>query len=542
MCSDEAAAASSLPPLFAQASARPPIVQTRDGGVLVTRGAGRVRGRHELEGTFSPYGPLYFEHRSYGFEIEDHVAAGSSRIVFTYRPEADVSQNGPGTNFRYFKIYGDGNVFHSNVTMQQVTPRELTFTVERNAREGRELRAGDLLEFEFGIFIAGQSEGDPGAIEGRTSYYSDTFRYRVGQGGLSPDSADPSGDLGPGERALLGGATTIPWIYAEPELYFSQLALNVQPDNVQAFLRGRRLFHTDFGSGEHGEPGNPAFVEHAGKLGPGEIARACTSCHDRDGRGPAAATGEPARVAPQLPGMGLLEAIDERAILARADEADCDGDGISGRAQRVVDPESGEPRLGRFGWKAEKVSVAHQVASALAVDLGVTTELLPGPGGESELAAGDFDDLVAYTRLLGLPAQRNASDPQVVRGQALFGELGCDRCHVPEMTTGDSHPYVELRGQRIRPYTDLLVHDMGPELADDTGSPEAGEWRTPPLWGLGLIETVSGRSPGYLHDGRASTPLQAVMLHGGEAEAARDAAMQLAEEDRAALEAFLRSL
>ena len=591
--------------LFPPGTNGAPIVERR-GDVVVTRGAGRVRGRHELEGTYSPYGALYFENRSYGFEIEDRVESGQSSVKFTYRPEAPVSANGAQTNFRYFKIYGDGNVFHSNVTMEKVTPRELIYTVERNAREGRALQSGDVLEFEFGIFIAGNNGADPDAIEGRNSYYTDTFRYRVGSGGLTPDNADTSGEPGPDESAWLAGSTTIPWIYAEPELYFSQLALNAQPETVQAFLRGRRLFHTDFGSGEHSEDGNPVFSEQAGKLGPLTSATGCVTCHERDGRGKLPAVGaEPVsmavklygpaelgnqlqqqegrarleryealevmlgggasamlqkpvfaftgeavdtgqlaasvRVARQLPGMGLLEAIPESVILARADEDDCDGDGVSGRAQRVMDPESAEPRLGRFGWKAEKASVAHQVADALEADMGVTTPLLPGKNGEVELQAQDFADLVAYSRLLGLPARRDVDDPKVMRGEQLFMQIGCPRCHAPDATTGDSHPFVELRGQQIHPYSDLLMHEMGPELADGSGSEQASEWRTAPLWGLGMVETVSGET-GFLHDGRARTPIEAVLWHGGEAEFAQNAVAELPGEDRDALLAFLLSL
>jgi CxxC motif-containing protein (DUF1111 family) len=582
------------------------IVEQRADGTVVTRGAGRVRGRHELEGTYSPYGALYFENRSYGFEIEDHVAAGQSNVKFTYRPEAPVSANGAQTNFRHFKIYGDGNVFHSNVTMQQVTPRELVFTVTRNAREGRALQRGDVLEFEFGIFIAGNNAGDPDAIEGRNSYYTDTFRYLVGEGGLTADNDDTSGKPGPEPSAWLAGDTTIPWIYAEPELYFSQLALNTQPEQVQAFLRGRRLFHTDFGSGAHSEEGNPVFSAQAGKLGPLTSATGCVSCHERDGRGRLPEVGgEPTtmavklygpaelgnqlqqqegrarlerfeqrevelgdgstitlrkpvfafageaidgkqlapsvRVARQIPGIGLLEAIPERTILARADEQDCNGDGVTGRARQVIDPESGEPRLGRFGWKAEKVSVAHQVADALEADMGVTTALLPGNDGKVELDRSDFDDLVAYTRLLGLPGRRDVANSQVMRGEELFTEIGCVLCHATDATTGDSHPFVELRGQAIHPYSDLLLHDMGPELADGSGSEQASEWRTAPLWGLGMVETVSGPT-GFLHDGRARTPIEAVLWHGGEAEFARMAVTKLGREDRDALLAFLLSL
>jgi CxxC motif-containing protein (DUF1111 family) len=592
-------------PLFTAPPVGPAIVERRADGVIVTRGAGRVRGRHELEGTFSPYGPLYFENRSYGFVIEDSVAAGGSTIDFTYLPEAPVSTHGAQTNFRYFKIYGDGNVFHSNVTMQRVTLQELVYTVEQNSREGRPLQPGDVIEFEFGVFIAGNGEGDPGAIEGRTAYYSDSFRYLVGEGGLTARSADTSGQLGPEDDHRLAGATTIPWIYAEPELYFSQMALNMQPEHVQSFLRGRRLFHTDFDSGEHSEPGNPVWSAQAGKLGPLWSAPRCASCHERDGRGQPPAAGaeletmvvklygssalgdqlqqqegramldayeehevvladgtsvvlqKPVftfdgvgdtklapsiRVARQNPGVGLLEAIPEAQILARADEGDCNQDGVTGRARLVADPRGGaQMQLGRFGWKAEKVSVGHQVADALAADHGVSSPIFPEPDGSAELAASDFDDLTTYAQLLALPARRNADDPQVQRGQELFTQIGCVRCHAPDATTGSDHPLVELRDQEIHPYSDLLLHDMGEDLADGSGTPEASEWRTPPLWGLGLIETVSGHGR-LLHDGRAQSPLHAVLWHGGEAAFARAAVIELGAGDREALLAFLQSL
>lgn len=598
-----ACAAPAVTPLFAPSEV-PPIVTRRADGTLVTRAAGRVRGRHELEGTFSLYGPLYFEHRTYAFTIEDSVAAGGTTIKVTYEPEAPVSQNGAQTNLRYWKIYGDGNVFHTNVTMSTVTPTRLEWVIDRNAREGRAPRAGDLLELELGIFIAGNGGGDPGAIAGRTAYYTDTFRYRVGQGGLSPENRDPSGAPGPSDGARLGGDTTIPWLYAEPELSFSQVALNVQPENVRAFVRGRRLFHTDFGTGEHGEPGNPAFTAHAGKLGPRFSATRCASCHERDGRGALPELGAPLRslvvklaggalgnqlqdqeglarltgfetreveladgarvtlqrpvfafdgvaasalapsirIARQIPGMGLIEAIDEADILARADAEDCDGDGISGRAQRVADPrEPALQRLGRIGWKAEKISVAHQVADALEADMGVTTELIPEEDGSAELHGQDFDDLVAYTRLLAVPARRGVDDPEVMRGELLFHGIGCVRCHASTWTTGDTHPFAELRGQTIHPYTDLLLHDMGEDLADGSGTAEAREWRTAPLWGLGLVATVNGHAH-LLHDGRARDPIEAVLWHGGEAAFARDAVKALSAEEREALLAFLHSL
>jgi CxxC motif-containing protein (DUF1111 family) len=171
----------------------------------------------------------------------------------------------------------------------------------------------------------------------------------------------------------------------------------------------------------------------------------------------------------------------------RADPNDCDGDGVSGRAQPVADPRAPDRiRLGRFGWKAEKISVEHQVADALEADMGVSSALLPERDGTHELSEQALADLVAYTRLLGMPAQRNADDERVQQGEQLFSQVGCTRCHVAELVTGAAHPFGELRGQTIRPYSDLLLHDLGEELKDGSGTSQASEWRTPPLWGLGL--------------------------------------------------------
>jgi CxxC motif-containing protein (DUF1111 family) len=602
----------------------------RDDGVLVTRAAGRVRQRHELEGTFGPFGPHYFEDRSYGFVIEDFTARGESLVRVTYLPEANPQDN---TNFRAFKVYGDGNVFHLNMGMNQNAPvpslarggenessdyanlvapfaRAQAQEVTRNPRENRELAPGDVFEFEFGVFLdaAAVREGS------RTAFYTDTFRYLVGVGGLTPESADTSGELGPAPAAQQGAATTVAWAYAEPETYYGQMALNIQHEHVQPFLEGRRLFHTDFVSGEHSEGGNPVFEEQANKAGPLLVANSCESCHVHNGGGQTlageldltssmafklygsealgnqlqlgegtaraasvetkdvtladgtvvslqrptfdvvstggAALAFSARVARRLVGMGLLESIPEATLLSRADPSDCDGNGISGRASFVSDPVSGVLRVGRFGWKAEKVSVEHQVADALSADLGVFTHVIAGPSGEEELSRDDLARLSTYMRLLGVPAQRDVSDATVRRGEQLFRSVGCANCHAPDTRTGESHPLVELRGQSIRPYTDLLLHDMGPDLADasavlvgERAEEKAGasEWRTPPLWGVGLSQVVQGHVA-LLHDGRARSVLEAVLWHGGEAGSVRERFTELSASDRAALLRFVESL
>jgi CxxC motif-containing protein (DUF1111 family) len=249
-------------------------------------------------------------------------------------------------------------------------------------------------------------------------------------------------------------------------------------------------------------------------------------------------------------GLGLLESIPEATLLSRADPEDCDGNGISGRASFVADPVTKELRLGRFGWKAEKVSVEHQVADAAAQDMGVFTHVIPGPNGEQELNADELARLTTYMRLIGVPGQRDVNDAKVKQGEVLFRTVGCANCHAPDSRTGETHPFVELRDQSIRPYTDLLLHDMGPDLADasevapandEASPPAASEWRTPPLWGVGLSEVVQGQVS-LLHDGRAHGVLEAVLWHGGEAESVRERVKMLSTTDREALLSFVESL
>jgi CxxC motif-containing protein (DUF1111 family) len=260
-----------------------------------------------------------------------------------------------------------------------------------------------------------------------------------------------------------------------------------------------------------------------------------------------------ARIAPQLVGMGLLEAIPETAIAALADPDDGNGDGISGRMHIVTDPETGEPRLGRFGWKAEQPSVRAQVASALNTDMGVMTSVYPQPDLGAlqeeveptgpELSETHLEELTAYLSLLGVRAQRDLDDVEVIQGRALFAQSKCIDCHTPSFETTAFHPHAELRSQRIQPYTDLLLHDMGPGLADTLNRDGVAnsEWRTAPLWGIGLTAGVSG-GEAYLHDGRARTLEEAILWHGGEAEASREAFEALNEPEQAALIKFLKSL
>jgi CxxC motif-containing protein (DUF1111 family) len=261
------------------------------------------------------------------------------------------------------------------------------------------------------------------------------------------------------------------------------------------------------------------------------------------------------RVAPVVFGLGLLEAVPDFLILGRSDPRDLNRDGISGRPNFVYDAVHRRRAIGRFGWKANTPNLLQQTAGAYNGDMGVTSNLFP-----TESCAGRPDptcndphgaeadrktvrDVAFYTQTLGVPARRNLNDPTARRGEFIFYAAGCDGCHAPTLRTGRLRGVPEVSFQVIHPYTDLLVHDMGPGLAD--GRPDfqasGSEWRTPPLWGIGLVETVNGHTR-FLHDGRAQSLLEAVLWHGGEAQRARDRIKRLPQRDRDALIAFLKSL
>jgi len=254
------------------------------------------------------------------------------------------------------------------------------------------------------------------------------------------------------------------------------------------------------------------------------------------------------RLAPQLVGLGLLEGIQESTIQSAADPQDSNADGISGRIQTVTDPETGQSRLGRFNYKGGKARLSHQIAGALNNDMGVTTAIFPSLDGETnsgaiELSAAEIDKMTRYVALLGVAARRNLSDTQALQGEQLFTGASCTKCHTPTLTTSPFHPMTELRNQTIHPYTDLLLHDLGPGLADNMGEGVAtgAEWRTPPLWSIGLTAGVSG-GEAYLHDGRARSLEEAILWHGGEAEAAKQTFRAMSASERAAVVKFLKSL
>ena len=263
------------------------------------------------------------------------------------------------------------------------------------------------------------------------------------------------------------------------------------------------------------------------------------------------------RIGQQVFGLGLLEAISEQDILANEDPQDADKNGISGRANRVRSRPNEPLQLGRFGWKANVSNIIEQIAAAAQGDLSLTSNLQPNEnltgivwdrysalpnGGNPELPDQSLGALATYLQGIAPPARRSVAEADVLKGKALFTKLNCSGCHAPKFTTGQ-HPMAPLVGQTIRPYTDLLLHDMGEGLADGRpdGKATGNEWRTAPLWGLGRIKDVN-RHTFLLHDGRARNAEEAILWHGGEAEKATNDYRNLAKVERQQLLSFLNSL
>ena len=269
-------------------------------------------------------------------------------------------------------------------------------------------------------------------------------------------------------------------------------------------------------------------------------------------------------VSPQMIGLGLVEQIHPADILARADPQDRDSDGISGKASIVRDAKSGELTLGRFGWKASTPSIRQQSADAFAGDMGISNPDAPRHWGDCTAAQGDcrvmpngvqarlgdteapdpiLDLVTFYAQNLAVPARRAIGRPDVLAGKKVFYDLGCASCHTPKFVTRRDAPNKAQSFQLIWPYSDFLLHDMGDGLADGqaVGDATGTEWRTPPLWGIGLTEEVNGHTF-FLHDGRARNLTEAILWHGGEAQAARDRFSALPKVERDALVEFLESL
>ena len=518
------------------------------------------------------------------------------------------------------------------------------------------LRVGDAIEFSPSFFStpdAMAAVNDTGGLR----YYTTENTYVVGVGVRPWYGVQPRLNNAPlPPETLQGGIGSVSYDYADNgKFIFQQQQNNVGMQDMQRFVEGRRLIHSNMTTGDHNEPGNDRNAAVVGLQGPMFNQSSCFGCHVNNGRSPAPAVlnqhldrmaihtamidskgrqvpdtryglgvqmngiaaggglvdlGHSAHVAgfdtqtasladgtvvelrkprlgfdgpvPQLTsvraaqpliGMGLLEAIPEADILSRV-KTTADADGIKGQANFVFDAETGAVRLGRFGWKAGKYSLRHQAASALLEDMSVTStvypsrECLAGPAtcrtakADKGLAEADLTAIARYLALVAVPAQRSLVsgfpkgvspladldvDPvKVAAGSKVFTSLNCQGCHVTDMKTGGSHEMDEVRNQSIKPYTDLLLHDMGPGLADNfaEGMASGSQWRTSPLWGIGYTTRVMGTegTVGYLHDGRARTLTEAVMWHAGEADKSRKRFESLSAADRQALLAFLDSL
>ncbi len=438
-------------------------------------------------------------------------------------------------------------------------------------------------------------------------------------------------DEDPGGDPRLGGATTV---LDQTKSAYSNRAANLEGDRLNAFDFGHSLFFRNWVTA-------PATTDDLDGLGPLFNQKACSSCHERDGRSEpfSARTGAPIgllirlsvpgedphggplgepnystqfrpsalygmdgsgsirveyteipgtygdgtpyslqkpnyylenltfgplaadvmispRVGPAVFGLGLLEAIPEAAILANVHEADADG--VSGRANYVWNVMTQRKELGRFGWKANEPNVVQQTAAAFVGDIGITSSIFPDEtctpimtecleaakvGEHPELGPRHLNAIGLYMRTLAVPARRKVKDPTARRGERLFESMGCTSCHKTEFDTGEYPEIPEVANQNIHPYTDLLLHDMGPELAD--GRPDfladGNEWRTPPLWGIGLLKIVNGHEL-LLHDARARGMAEAILWHGGEATTARERFRNAPADDREALLAFLQSL
>jgi CxxC motif-containing protein (DUF1111 family) len=293
---------------------------------------------------------------------------------------------------------------------------------------------------------------------------------------------------------------------------------------------------------------------------------------------PAEATGVATFNPPAVTGLGFLDAVDDSTLVALADSTDGDGDGISGRLQLHAPSEliasvialeaAGSPDpgargtlvdgmyIGRFGKKAGAVNLLHQTVAAYQQDIGITSDLLtedlfnPRAGSRAsdgvadpEVSSSTVANVVFYLKTLRAPSRREADHPDVIAGEEIFVEIGCAGCHLPALTTGRSEIDV-LDRVTFHPYTDLLLHDMGPELDDGytEGVALSSEWRTPPLWGVGIQANFQGGRMFLMHDGRAESFEDAIALHGGEGDASRDAFAALSAEDRARVLRFLRSL
>jgi CxxC motif-containing protein (DUF1111 family) len=263
------------------------------------------------------------------------------------------------------------------------------------------------------------------------------------------------------------------------------------------------------------------------------------------------------RVAPVVFGLGLLEAIEEKDILKNADPEDSNDDGISGRAHKIIDRPSKKIMLGKYGWKATRAKLLHHITGAASQDMGLTSSVFPEQnclaiqkkcseqinGGDPEVSEAQIERLLIYMQTLAPPRQRDIQDEVIIKGQKLFVDIGCENCHTSTYTTGVHPHHPELSNRIIKPYSDFLLHDMGSGLDDGLpeGEAKSYEWKTPPLWGIGLVKIVNKHTR-FLHDGRAKSIEEAILWHDGEALKAKKNYTSLSIKDRKNILRFLNSL
>jgi len=646
-------------------------------------------------GNYLTFVAQYFKNRTWGFEIIDN-----SRVAGVTKPVLTVNQYNtvdflPGgvAFFRGFDRVGvtgygwmnPGELVDRNVAICKPVPypannklntpdgvngactlrvkdypghSDLDANGFPNGKNipARPLVVGDIIEVSPSMFSTPEgmaAKGDNGGVR----YYSSEWIYVVGAGLKPWYGVQPRLNSVPlPDETLSGGQGSVSYNYSDNGLFmFQQPHNNAGMQNIQRFVEGRRLVHTNFTTGDHNENGNDRYQQAVGLQGPRFNQSACIACHVNNGRSPApvainqrldsmsvrvaatnaagqqlphpqygtvvqmnaySSSGVPQnwgtnvnvagfetrttkladgtnvelrkptlafegavpavyslRAAQPMIGMGLLEAIPEADILARA-RTSPDADGVVGLANYVYEPETGAVRVGRFGWKASKATLRHQTAAALLQDMAVTSPSYPNrscttdPAGcaaapaQKGISENDLQLITRYLGLVAVPAQRSIASgfpkgvapmdehvvnpQQVSAGAKVFQAMRCSACHTVEMKTGSGHLLAELRNQTIRPYTDLLLHDMGAGLADKLveGQALGNMWRTAPLWGIGYTDKVMGNNSkvGYLHDGRARNLTEAILWHGGEADKSRQRFENLSKADRDAVLAFLKSL
>lgn len=678
--SSSSSAPSAYVPLFPAGTQVTEQIQYKEAdGTLVTLMGMRSTERHarergeawlaqdEADGRYLTYPPFYFQNRSFGLKIRDTVPAGGNTIRITmlinegnffgttfslFRNSSDptVTEFGWALNYGFNNLKeGNQPLCHDGGNIDCYLDIDSYWNTGKDAH--RPLRMGDRIELAPAPRLT-----TPVVDGGGERYYSFEQLYVVGEGVRSWYGIQPNLDSEPVPAdALLGGEASVSYNYSEePYRVFQQMADNIGIANTDRFLKGRRLFHTSYASGDHSEfpTQNPIFTQHIGNLGPRFNEERCIACHQLNGRSKPAVVGAPlatlsvltgaaggqpdpvygfnimqkatdtsapnyavklarydvttrilgdgtrvdmhkpvyefsgpvpqqysVRQAPQVIGLGLLEAISETTILANVDANDANGDGVRGKAIFVKNPETGANQLGRFGWKAGKISVRHQAAEAFVQDMGVTSPVYPVRSCQktdtnchqanvaTHISELEMTRMTNYLQLLGVPAQRSyrsgypagmrvsvehdVNPALIAQGKAAFEQSNCVACHKATMKTGNTHPFMEVRDQTIHAYTDLLVHDMGADLADSLTQEGAtgSMWRTSPLWGLGSLKYVqSANSKGveasvrYLHDGRASTLKEAILWHGGEATNSRLKYEALSSSDRNAIDTFVNSL